>query len=534
TRSLTDAEVLQIARTSGRVRDWIHDHPVTRTTPSYDAVKDEFTVWFVHKDKKGRETTEAQVFIADETGEITEVRTGPQVAWMMARGYQGSFGRSINKVGVWLFLSALFLLPLLSRRLLSWRTLDLLALLSFSASLYWFNRGEIFTSVPLSYPPMLYLIARLGWVGLRRMRAPRVPPPIGGRVLRRLVFPGWSPTWVLVTALCLALGLRYGLNAFDSNVIDVGYAGVIGADRIQHGVTPYGTFPSDCGQCDTYGPLNYLAYVPFEVAQPWDGKWDSLPAAHGAATAFDLLCVAGMLVLGWRLSGLRLGMALSLAWAAFPFTGYALLSNSNDELVAACLIWGLVFARRPLVRGLMLGLAVATKFGPAILALLWWRRPFPRPGRRREPVRFALGLVLAAVLTGWVLLLDGLKGVTAFWDRTLGYQLHRESPFSVWGQHPGLRPLQVALSILVVLAALALVRWPRHLDLLSVTALSGAVLLGTQLVMTHWFYLYIPWFLPFALLAFVPTWPPATPPRAPATEELPAVEPDPQPVPEPA
>ena len=45
------------------------------------------------------------------------------------------------------------------------------------------------------------------------------------------------------------------------------------------------------------------------------------------------------------------------------------------------------------------------------------------------------------------------------------------------------------------------------------TALSGALIVGVELTLTHWFYLYIPWFLPFALLAFVPEW---GRPRAPA------------------
>ena len=41
---------------------------------------------------------------------------------------------------------------------------------------------------------------------------------------------------------------------------------------------------------------------------------------------------------------------------------------------------------------------------------------------------------------------------------------------------------------------------------LLLAALSAAVLLGFQLVLTHWSYLYIPWFLPFVLLAlFLPS-----------------------------
>ena len=40
---------------------------------------------------------------------------------------------------------------------------------------------------------------------------------------------------------------------------------------------------------------------------------------------------------------------------------------------------------------------------------------------------------------------------------------------------------------------------------LELAALTAAVLLGFELVLTHWFYLYIPWFLPFVAFAlFVP------------------------------
>jgi hypothetical protein len=34
-------------------------------------------------------------------------------------------------------------------------------------------------------------------------------------------------------------------------------------------------------------------------------------------------------------------------------------------------------------------------------------------------------------------------------------------------------------------------------------ALSAAVLIGFELVLTHWFYLYLPWFFPFVVLALL-------------------------------
>jgi len=535
--SLTDDEVETIARTSGRLNDWIDGRDIARTAIDFNATTRIHTFYAVSKDAEGEETVEAQVFVSDESGEITEVRTGPQVAWMMARGYEGTFGRAITRPGIWLALCAIFLVALLPflrpRRIWSLRTLDLLVLLSFGFSLLWFNHGYIFTSVPLQYPPMVYLAVRLAWIAIARTRAARPGAPApqaldeAAPARRRPVFGGSAPTWVLVTLLAITLALRFGLNAFDSNVIDVGYAGVIGADRIAHGSTPYGTMPSDCGSCDTYGPLNYLTYLPFELAQPWDGSWDSLPAAHGAATLFDILCLAGLLALGWRLSGMRLGIGLALAWAAFPFTAYALESNSNDSLVAAMLIWGLVLARHPVGRGAMLGLALSAKFAPAVLLALWSRKPFPRPGTGRNLLPYAAGLATAAAVTGWVLLLDGSDGLRAFWSRTIGYQIGRDSPFSIWGQYPGLRPVQIGLMVVVCVAAIAVLRWPRRLDLLTMTALSGALMIGLELTVTHWFYLYIPWFLPFALVAMVPDWPPPArlPRRAPEPEQTPAREP---------
>ena len=538
--TLDQKSAMTIADGDRRIMDWIADKEITRTVAELDTGKDQWTAWYMSEDADGEEVVEAQAFIADDSGHIDEVRTGPQVAWSMARGYEGAFGRAFTRLQIWLPLCALFLIPLLCiRRLVSWMTLDLLVLLSFGVSLIWFNRGEIFTSTPLAYPPMLYLAARLTWIGLRSRPAAAsapatgpAPPAVPGPPPRRPAFVGWCPTWLLATFLAITLALRYGLNAFDSNVIDVGYAGVIGARRILDGTTPYGTFPADCASCDTYGPLNYLVYVPFTHFLGWSGSWDDLPAAHGAATLFDVLCVGGMLLLGWRLSGLKLGMALALAWAAFPFSGYALESNSNDALVSAMLIWGLVLAARPVARGLFLGLATAAKFTPILLLPLWLRHPYPRGGGgRRGPLWVVVGLAGSAVLTAWVLALDGTKGITAFYDRTIGYQIGRESPFSIWGQYPGLRPLQIALTALVCLAALALIRWPRRLDLRSMAALSGALMIGLQLTLTHWFYLYIPWFLPFALLALLPEWPapeerePADAPaaRAPAEGAAPVV-----------
>ena len=59
--------------------------------------------------------------------------------------------------------------------------------------------------------------------------------------------------------------------------------------------------------------------------------------------------------------------------------------------------------------------------------------------------------------------------------------------------------LQVGVLALAGVAAVI----PRRKSPLELAALTAAVLIGFELALTHWSYLYIPWFLPFVLLALL-------------------------------
>src|SRR5262249_20206593 len=152
--------------------------------------------------------------------------------------------------------------------------------------------------------------------------------------------------WLLFGVVFL-LGLRVGLNIMNSNVIDVGYSGVIGADKLLHGHMLYGHWPHDNAYGDTYGPVNYYFYVPFRLIFGWGGRWDALHAAHGAAITFDLLTVGGLYLLGHRIRNHALGVLLMYAWVAYPFTLFTLSSNANDALVAALLVLALLVIASP-------------------------------------------------------------------------------------------------------------------------------------------------------------------------------------------
>jgi glycosyl transferase family 87 len=453
----------------------------------------------------------AVVLVDPRSGEVRESWTGYQVLWKMARGYSGAFGHKLNAPYVFLPLCALFLVGLIDWRR-PWRvaTLDLLVLLGFGASHFFFNRAEIGVSVPLQYPVLLYLLARALWIGLRGR----------GEGIR----PVWPAAWLLVAALFL-MGFRVGLNMADSGVIDVGYAGAVGADRIAHGEQLYDNFPADVSQGDTYGPASYLAYVPFEAIWPWQGEWDDLPAAHGAAVAFDLATFALLIWLGLRIrpgpAGRKLAATLAFGWAAYPYTAFALESNSNDTLVAALLVAVLLVLTRPAARGVLAALATMTKFAPILLTPMLatysaaggTAAGVPHSGGRRRrpstwgraavtgPAALVFGasfLLTIAALMAWPAIDPGLGTV---YDRTIAYQSDRDSPFSLWGQVAGLEPLRIAILVAVGLLAIVLAFRPKEKKLTQVAALGAALLIGLQLTAQHWFYLYIVWFYPLLLVA---------------------------------
>lgn len=436
-----------------------------------------------------------QVIIADANGEVLEQWTGFQVAWTMARGYPGAFGRHVNALYIWLPLCVLFVIPFVNwRRPFSLAHLDLLALLAFSASLAFFNHGNIYASVPAAYPPLVYLLVRM--LVLTFLRRGAAHP------LRSWI----SPMWLAVGVVFL-LGFRIALNVTDSNVIDVGYAGVIGAHRIVEGESLYGHYPSDNEHGDTYGPVNYEAYVPFERIFGWSGIWDDLPAAHAASIVFDLLAVALLAALGLRVRGPTLAAALAYAWVSYPFTLYALESNSNDMLVAVFVLAALLFAASPPARGLFASLAGLTKFAPLALAPLLATHGLRELPVRRRPLALAL-FVVAFAATAAVVAIPGLAHDTLreIYERTLVYQANRGSPFSLWGLYGESSTLHGLLPVIegdAVGLALLLAVVPRAPGVPALAAACAAVMIALQLGVEHWFYLYIPWFFAPVMVALL-------------------------------
>ena len=489
---ISQSKAIEIAKTDPNAIAARKDHP--GLTPS--ASRNQSTgLWEVGFFTGGNEIV--QVVIDPNEGNILESWTGYQVAWRMARGYPGAFGRTINAPYVWLPLCAIFVLGLLDwRRPFRLAHLDLFVIVAgFGLSHYFFNKGNIGVSVPLAYPPLIYLLARALWLGFRRVRGSGLRPSI--------------PISVLAVLTVGLIAGRITLNVIDSNVIDVGYSGVIGADRIGDQKPIYGNFPSDDASGDTYGPVAYYAYVPFEQALPWSGTWDDLPAAHAASIFFDLGTMGALFLLGRRLRrgrrGTDLGILLCFAWAACPYTAFALESNTNDALVSLGLAATLLCLTSPIPRGITLGLTSMTKFAPLALGPLFATYGATAGRSVRRYARVIIPFTIAFALTVLVVCFQALQdpGLSTFWHRTIAEQGGRESPFSIWGQAHSLGWLQTVVKIAVVGLAVLVAFRPRRRDHVTVAALGAAVMIGMQLTVDHWFYLYIPWFLPFLLIAIL-------------------------------
>jgi hypothetical protein len=434
--------------------------------------------WYEPREPRREEI--AQVAVDDRDGRVLEAWTGPQVAWPMARGYPGAFGRAVNAPWLWIGLCALFVLPFL-RPPLRLLHLDLAVLLAFSVSYAFFGAADLGVSVASAYPLLAYLLVRMLAAAAARGRGPAARPSL------RLAVPATF----LALAIVFLVGFRVALNVTNGNVIDVGYASVVGADRVAGGEPLYGAFPSDVSHGDTYGPVLYAAYVPFEQALPWGGSWDALPAAHAAALVFDLGCALLLWLLGRRLRGPDLGLLLAYLWLTYPFTLLVANSGANDALPALLVLAALLVAGRPAARAAAVALAGLTKLAP--LALV----PLFATYRARGPRTFAaFGLGFAAVAVVALAPFD----LAGMWERTLGFQSGRDSPFSIWGGHDALQRVAQAGAIAL---AVAVAFVPRRRDLVSLAALSAAVLIALQLALDHWFYLYLPWFAPLVWVALL-------------------------------
>ena len=491
--TLSESQAVKLAAADGEVRAELAKHGPYTTGALYQDGRWTVRFYVDETGMVGGRPTEsgkevASVEIDDATWVIDSVQTGDQVGWLMARGIPGAYGKQANYPWVWGPLALAFAIAFVrTDKLFSLRNLDVAMLLGFLVSHQFFREGIVQEAVVLWYPPLVYLLVRNLLLGFG----------IGERVEKTSNLP----TWLLFALAGLAAGLVLALNT-DARVIDVGYAGVVGADRILSGEIPYGNMPDDVGTGDTYGPLNYLLYVPFVLMFGFSGSWDFLPAAHALTMFCFVAAGVALFVAGYRLSGPKGAAAMVFAWTAFPYTIYATNNNTNDVIVAAIVAVGLAAASSPLARGAVIAAGFSVKLFPLILGPLW----LAHDGWKRRPIiDYVLGGLGVLLVAFSVLLFPGqpIAAARLFYESTLGFQGERVSPWTIYTQVPSLAFLQRPLTAFAIFLAVLVAFVPRRRTVRRLAALSAAIVIAFQLTVNYWFYAYVTWFEPFVFVSLL-------------------------------
>ena len=433
-----------------------------------------------------------------DTGEVVEAWQGTQAAWVMARGHEGYFGKTFDEWYVWMPLCLLFLFPFFDpRRPFRMLHLDLLVLLAgFGFSHFLFNKGEIGTSVPLVYPVLAYFLARMLFAGFRPRRT--------GERLVPLV-----PAAFLVIGIIVLGGLprrarhrgrqggRRRLRQARSDATRIQDDKPLYVDSGRRTSTSTPTGPSTTSpttrSCACSRPRRTRSTLRTTT---------SCPRRERPRSTFDALTILGLFLLGLRLrrgrEGKLLGLALAYGWVSFPYTLFPLMSNSNDTLISMFVVYALLALSSAPARGAMIALAGAAKFAPLALAPLF--ASGRGDARLRSWISFGIAVALVALAHDRP---AGPRegGLRVVWDQTLGFQFTRGVAVQHLGTESGLRPVLTMLKVAVIGLGVLVAFVPRRRDALQVAALGAAVLIATQLIAVHWFYLYIVWFAPFLLVA---------------------------------
>jgi hypothetical protein len=209
--------------------------------------------------------------------------------------------------------------------------------------------------------------------------------------------------------------------------------------------------------------------------------------------------VAGLSWIGYRVfQDLHAGMAAAAFYLLLPYTAMA-VGQVQQVWPMALLVWAVAAFRRPLLAGLLLGVAAGTVFFPALAFPAWlsfyWRR-----GAGRFTSAFVAGAVCCLALTGLILWLDGdlARSVQATLAQSDWQPWKVPNAEGFWtGVHWAYRiPVFIAYLAFVLTTAF----WPAPKNLAHVVALTAAVCIGLQFWYADQGGVYVLWYLPLLLL----------------------------------
>jgi hypothetical protein len=364
----------------------------------------------------------------------------------------------------------------------------------------------------------------------------------------------WQPNLGLsgLRALVAFLVVLNAVVVFGRTPDDAGTYSNLGAQRwTETGTLPYGDpllkGPSSpaYGASATYGPVLYVAHIPFQVVlggphnspdiPPVDKSYRRPPAlaTQLACFAFYLVGLLSLYAIVRRAADASLALAAVALYAGSPYvlglggnreviTGLAFISHIAPS---SLMLAALAVVDRPEIAGSLLALAAGALFFPVFAFPLWvgWMLP------NRSAIRFIVGFFATALvicgLTVWFTHAPpGASVLSMVLESTLEHQEGRgpmaygASHFGFWGTHPRLasfwqtslvtgtslfKPTFLVYSTLAISAFF----WgrARSRSVAHLAGLTAMLAAAVQLWKTHAAGSYVEWYYPFLIVALLLT-----------------------------
>ena len=207
--------------------------------------------------------------------------------------------------------------------------------------------------------------------------------------------------------------------------------------------------------------------------------------------------IVGMVLTGyWHFRHVVMGIGAATLYLMLPYT--SLLTGRIEHVLPAALLVGAVLMyRRPILAGILIGLASGTVYYPFFLLPLWlsfyWHRGF----RRFLTAYLVTVAALALILIAWSdHLLQDLQRMFGFYAPAVSNLGGIWNP-DAGGLHGHYRlPVLVAFIVLSISMSL----WPAQKNLGTLMSCSAAIMVAAQFWHGYGGGTYMGWYLPLALL----------------------------------
>jgi hypothetical protein len=232
-----------------------------------------------------------------------------------------------------------------------------------------------------------------------------------------------------------------------------------------------------------------------DLSQRWFEGW----ARRALAVVCHLVVVIGLIIFAkFHFQDPLAGMAAATFYLMLPYTGHY-VPYLLHVWPMALIVWALVAYRRPLIAGILLGLAAGTIYFPVLLFPLWFSFYWGR-GAGRFSLGFLGAASLALVVTGMILVLsDDLgRSITEAIRSTDWQPWTVPTAEGIWRDIHWSYRLPVFILFLTFIGLTAF--WPAPKNLGHVIALSAAILIGMQFWYADKGGQFVLWYLPLILL----------------------------------